>query len=86
MNWMMKNSRGNRDSMLTFAFVSFLVVSLVILLSVVKSFTVHGSTFEFHPPNDTLLLGYLSVSFTSYVTRRYTSEKLNRDKENKPSE
>lgn len=73
---MMTNSNGKHDSMLTFAFMSFMVVSVVILLSVIKSFTIHGTTFEFHPPNDTLLLGYLATCFGGYVTRRYHDNKL----------
>lgn len=76
LKWMMTNSKGKEDSMLTFAFLSFMVVSVVILLSVVKSFTVKGAVFEFHPPNDTLLLGYLATCFGGYVTRRYHDEKL----------
>lgn len=81
MRWMMKNSKGKPDSMMTFAFWSFIVVSVVILLSVVKSFTFRGTTFEFHPPNDALLLGYLATCFGGYVTRRYHDDKLNKTPE-----
>lgn len=83
MRWMMKNSKGKPDSMMTFAFWSFIVVSVVILLSVVKSFTINGVLFEFHPPNDTLLLGYLATAFGGYVTRRYHDDKLNKTEDEK---
>ncbi len=83
MKWMMKNSNGKKDSMLTFAFISFMIVSIVILLSVVKSFTVKGVLFEFHPPNDVLLLGYLGATFGSYVTKRYHDNKIVKKEEPK---
>ena len=76
MRWI-KNSSGKEDSMLTFATISFFVVSLIVVLSCVKSFMSKNISFEFTTPDNTLILGYLGATFTSYVVRRNSRDKVN---------
>ncbi len=70
MNWMMKDSRGKKNAMLTFAFVSFTVVSLCVILSCLKSKAFRTLSIELTMPDTSLLLGYLGATFSAYVLRR----------------
>jgi hypothetical protein len=74
MKWM-KNSKGKEDFALTMAFVSFCVVSFVIVGSLLKGVTTKVLSFELNQPDTTLLSMYLATCFGSYITRRYHSDK-----------
>lgn len=83
MKWMMNNSKGKPDAMLTFAFVAFCVVSFVILGSMLKSVTHKAFEVEIATPDNTLLLGYLGATFGAYVARR-NKEHVVEKKEDQP--
>ncbi len=70
MKWMMRNSKGKKDAMLTFAFISFIVVSLCVILSCLKSVAFRALSIELTMPDTSLLLGYLASTFGAYVMRR----------------
>jgi hypothetical protein len=76
MKWI-KNSDGKPDAMLTFATLSWLVVSICVFLSMFKElkFGMHED-IHISIPDSTLLLGYLGATFGSYVARRYSGDKL----------
>jgi purine-cytosine permease-like protein len=76
MSWMLKNSKGKPDAMLTFAAISFLVSSFAVLMGVIKVITVGTVHLEFGNADASLVLGYLGACFTSYVMRRNTKDKL----------
>jgi hypothetical protein len=76
MNWMMRDSKGDKDAMLTFAFWSFIVVSFCIVLSMFKTVALKKFEIELASPDSALLLGYLAATFGAYVTRKYHKGKL----------
>jgi hypothetical protein len=82
MKWMLKNSNGQPDGMFSFATVSFVVVTVVIILSMIKSFTVGSFSMQFEEPNVPLLTLYFGGAFTSYVTRRSLKEKSEKKENN----
>jgi len=73
--WMMEDSRGKKNAMLTFAFVAFCVVSFCIVGSMFKSFAFKAFSVELATPDTTLLLGFLAATFGAYVARRNTADK-----------
>ena len=56
--------------MLTFAFISFIIVSFCVVLSMFKGFVFKNFSFELTTPDTALLLGYLAATFGAYVARR----------------
>ena len=81
-DWMMNNSKGKPDAMLTFATGSFVIVSLCILLSCFKSVAFRSLSLELTVPDTSLLLGFLASTFGAYVMRR-NKEHTAVEKENK---
>jgi hypothetical protein len=80
MNLWIKNSKGHPDAMLTFAFISFIVTTLCVMLSVVSSISVAGKVnVALKAPDATLVLGYLGASFTSYVFRRNKKDQVDHE-------
>jgi hypothetical protein len=75
-----KNTSGKPDAMLTFAFLSFSVVTLNILLSTFGTINFKGLDITFAPMDATSMTAYLAATFTAYVTRRWTDAK-HKDKE-----
>ena len=75
MRWM-KNTSGKPDSMLTFAFIAFSVVTLNILLATFGR--IKFGTFELglQPMEAATMTAYLASSFTAYVTRRWTDSRV----------
>ena len=74
MKWMMKNSRGQRDGMWTFAVISFIVVTLSVVASFFQTISIGHFTLELNEPNVSLLTLYFGGAFTSYVVRRHTKD------------
>lgn len=57
--------------MMTFAFWSWIIVSVCIVLSMFKTIAFKKLDLEIATPDSTLLLGYLGATFGAYVTKRY---------------
>ncbi len=75
MIWMMKNSQGKPDAMLTCAVVSFAVVTFNIFLSTFGTVSIAGQTITFQPLDSGIMAVYLGATFTAYVSRRWTDTK-----------
>jgi len=72
MNWMMKNSDGDPDAMLTIAIVAFMAVTINIFLATFGGLTVAGVTFDFTVLAAGTITAYLTPTLGAYVTRRWT--------------
>jgi hypothetical protein len=68
-----KNTDGKKDSMLTFATISFAVVSLNIILASIGSIHFGDTTISFQPLDGGTMGIYLAATFTAYVSRRWTT-------------
>jgi len=75
MRWM-KNTGGKPDSMLTFAFIAFSVVTLNILLATFGRIKFGGFELGLQSMEASTMTAYLGATFTAYVTRRWTDSKL----------
>ena len=75
MKWI-KNTDGKRDSMLTFAFFAFLVVTINILLATFGNITYNSFEIKFASMEAATMTAYLGATFTAYVTRRWTDKKF----------
>lgn len=67
-----KNTKGKPDAMLTFAIISFTVITLNILLSTFGTIMFNGNTITFQALDGTIMAVYLGATFTAYVSRRWT--------------
>lgn len=67
-----KNTEGKPDAMLTFATVSFIVVTLNVLFSTIETLTFGSTTINFQALDGTIMGIYLGATFTAYVSRRWT--------------
>lgn len=72
MFWMMRNSDGKKDAMFTTAIVSFIVTAACVMLPMLNGFIIPWTDYAINleMPDTTLVLGFLGVCFTGYVTRR----------------
>ena len=75
MYWI-KNTSGKKDAMLTFALISFLVVTANILLSTVGSLSVADFNVTFSAMPAAEMTAYLAATFGAYVTRRWTDKRF----------
>lgn len=71
-----KNTAGKPDAMLTFAFYSFLVVTLNVLLATFGTITKGEVTIQFIAMDAGAMTAYLGATFTAYVTRRWTDKRF----------
>lgn len=71
MYWI-KNTSGKKDAMLTFATVSFAVVTANILLATLGHFEFGKLNFSFQGMDSGVMTAYLAATFGAYVTRRWT--------------
>lgn len=78
MKWI-KNTKGNPDAMLTFATLSFAVVTINILLSTLGHFEFGRLQFSFQGMDSGTMTAYLAATFGAYVTRRWTDSKSTGD-------
>ncbi len=69
--FLMRNSKGEHDGTWTCALISFLVVTVIVIVSMFDSLTIGGSTVLFSEPNLPLITLYFGGSFTSYIVRKY---------------
>lgn len=81
-----KNTAGKKDAMLTFATISFMVVTLNILLSTISSISIGDKVFEFKLMESGAMATYLAATFSAYVTRRWTDKKYIPAEENSKDE
>lgn len=70
MSWMVKNSKGNPDAMLSFSVVAVFIASIAILLPMFSSIKIGSVSLNFVKPDTTLVLGFLSSTLGAYVARR----------------
>ena len=80
MKWM-KNTKGKPDSMLTFAFIAFAVVTLNILLATFGRISFRGFEIGLQAMEASTMTAYLGATFTAYVTRRWTDRKYDKTDE-----
>lgn len=74
MKWI-KNTKGKPDAMLTFATISFGVVTFNILLATLGHFEFGKLNFAFQGMDSGTMTAYLAATFGAYVTRRWTDAK-----------
>ena len=80
--WMIKNSEGRKDAILTFAAVAFLFVMLRFIVSGVSLKITDNFNIDFGELDATLVAAVITPTLGSYVMRRATDRKylfLNRD-------
>lgn len=83
MNIWLKNTDGKRDAMLTFATVSFAVVTLVYLLSSIDELKYKELHIDFNMiPTEAMSL-YLASTFSAYVARKWTDIKYKKEDKKK---
>ena len=73
---MLKNANNEPSGSFTFAVVSFIIVTMCVLVSPIGSITIGKMTLTFRPIDTTLALGYLAASFSTYLVRRTTVETI----------
>ena len=74
-----RNTRGKPDAMLTFALISFTVITLNIFLSTFGTIVFGSNTITFQALDGTIMAVYLGATFTAYVTRRWTDIKYKKN-------
>lgn len=70
-----KNTAGKKDAMLTFASVSFLVITANMFLASFGSVSLGDFSAEFTALDSSTMAVYLGATFTAYVSRRWTDKK-----------
>ena len=81
-----KNTSGKPDAMLTFAFYSFLVVTINVLLGTFGTITSGDKTITLTTMDAGAMTAYLGSTFTAYVTRRWTDKRYSKKKNTEGSE
>ena len=72
----LKNSSGKQDAMLTFATISFAIVSFNILLSSIQELGLpSGASISFQILDTGTMTAYLAATFGAYVARKWTDRK-----------
>lgn len=71
-----KNSAGKKDAVLTFATVSFIVVTLNIILGTIGTIRINEVDYNFAVLDSTTMGVYLGATLTAYVGRKYTDKKF----------
>lgn len=81
-----KNTAGKKDAMLTFALVSFFVITLNIFLATFGTIQVGSYELTFLPLDGSVMAIYLGATFSAYVSRRWTDKRYNppKDGEDRP--
>lgn len=74
-----RNTRGRPDAMLTFAVISFSVVTINLLLSTFGTVSFYGHTISFQPLDGSIMAVYLGATFSAYVSRRWTDSKYKKE-------
>ena len=79
--WMMKNSSGKKDAMLSFAVGGFVITAIAVILSFIETITIASYTFKTRPPDVALITVFLSSTLIAYVTRRNKKDAIAARKE-----
>ena len=74
-----KNSKNKPDAMLTFATISFAVVTLNIFLATVGTLSFNTTNITFQHIDSGLMAAYLGSTFTAYVSRRWMDNRYASD-------
>lgn len=74
-NWFwMRNSNGKASASLTFAAISFIVITAWIFLSIFESITIAETVINTREaPSEGLIFAYLGTTFSLYFGRRYSN-------------
>lgn len=78
MFWMIKNSSGKKDAILTFAVVGFAFCLIKLLLAGV-TIAIAGHTFDCGTIDGSSIAAILTPTLGAYVARRYTDRKYGGD-------
>ena len=70
-----KNTKGRPDAMLTYSTISFVVVTLNVLLSTIGTLVIGDFSIAFAALDSSVMGVYLGATFTAYVSRRWTDRK-----------
>jgi hypothetical protein len=84
MNIWIKNSKGQRDAVLTFTLVGFVVCMLKVLFGG-SVFVVYGYTLNFGPIDATTIGAILGPTLGSYVARRWNDGKSTKPADESPA-
>lgn len=82
MNWMIKDSKGNKSATLTFAAIGMVISSIAVLASVMETFSVGDWSIAFREVDSTLILGFLAATVSAYVVRRGKGDQIEADTKN----
>lgn len=82
MNWMVKDSKGNKSATLTFACVGMVISSAALILSLFNTISIGSVSVSLGDVDSTLVLGYMAATVTAYVIRRGKSDELDSDEKN----
>ena len=77
-----KNTNKRPDAMLTFAAISFFVVTLNMFLSSFESISIGTVSIMFKSLDSSVMAVYLGATFTAYVSRRWTDKKYGKEDAN----
>jgi NhaP-type Na+/H+ or K+/H+ antiporter len=80
MNIWIKNSKGNRDAMLTFAFIGFLVCMIKVLFGGTHQ-VLFGYPIDLTPIDAATIGAILTPTLGAYTARRWNDHKAPKDKE-----
>jgi hypothetical protein len=68
---------GRPSATLTFMFLSFVVVSLCIILPMFNGIVIDGFSINIAKPDNTLIIALLAAFVPAYVIRRNSADKTN---------
>jgi hypothetical protein len=77
-----KNTSGKKDAMLTFATISFAVVTSAIFFGSIGTVTLGEHSITFTPISSDVMAVYLGATFSAYVSRRWTDSAAVRKEKN----
>ncbi len=81
--FMMKNSKGDKDAMLTFAFGGFIITAMALIASFLGKVTFQNFEVIFKNPDSTIVVAFLGATLLAYVNRRNTKDKHSQELEMK---
>jgi hypothetical protein len=68
--WMLRNSKGVKDAMLTFAVVGLLTTVWSVVASTIEEIKIGSFTLSLTAPDATIVAALLGATVTAYVFRR----------------
>ena len=74
--FMLKNSKGQKDSMYSFAVIGLWVTVFSILAPMLKELSIGEFSFTIASPDATIVSAFLGATLISYVTRRNSKDKF----------